>query len=56
VNRTFGRIPVGLCCPGSAAPVLARSEAGLEAFFEGKPVTPKIDLPGTSDGVESNSS
>lgn len=35
-----------------AAPVAAQTEAGLKAFFEGRRVTLKIDMPGTSDGVD----
>jgi hypothetical protein len=35
-----------------AAPVRAQSEADLKAFFEGKRVTVKIDMPGTSQGVD----
>jgi hypothetical protein len=35
-----------------AAPAAAQNEAALRAFFEGKRVTLKIDLPGTSDGVD----
>ena len=31
---------------------MAQNEATLRAFFEGKRVTLKIDMPGTSDGVD----
>ncbi len=36
----------------TAAPVAAQNEDALRAFFEGKRVTVKIDMPGTSDGVD----
>jgi hypothetical protein len=35
-----------------AAPAAAQSEAALKTFFEGRRVTVKIDMPGTSDGVD----
>jgi hypothetical protein len=35
-----------------AAPAAAQNEAALREFFEGKRVTLKIDMPGTSDGVD----
>src|SRR5262245_22405146 len=34
------------------SPALAQNEAALKAFFEGKRVTVRIDLPGTSDGID----
>ena len=34
------------------APAAAQSEDALRAFFEGKRVTVKIDMPGTSDGID----
>jgi hypothetical protein len=36
----------------ASAPALAQDEAALKAFFEGRRVTVKIDMPGTSDGVD----
>src|SRR5262245_24165305 len=33
------------------SPARAQSEAALRSFFEGKRVTLRIDMPGTSDGV-----
>jgi hypothetical protein len=36
----------------SAAPAMAQNEALLRTFFEGQRVTLKLDLPGTSDGVD----
>ncbi len=36
----------------ASAPVVAQDEGALRAFFEGRRVTVKIDLPGTSDGVD----
>jgi hypothetical protein len=35
-----------------AAPAAAQNEEALKAAFEGKRVTPRIDMPGTSDGVD----
>jgi hypothetical protein len=40
---------LGLLTVGPAA---AQDEAALKSFFEGKRVTLKIDMPGTSDGVD----
>jgi hypothetical protein len=36
----------------AAAPAAAQSEAALKSFFEGQRVTLRIDMPGTSDGVD----
>jgi len=36
----------------AAVPAAAQDEAALKAFFEGKRVVLKIDMPGTSDGVD----
>src|SRR5438552_9541408 len=36
----------------SAAPAAAQNEGALKSFFEGKRVTVRIDMPGTSDGVD----
>jgi hypothetical protein len=35
-----------------AAPAAAQNEAALKSFFEGRRVVIKIDMPGTSDGVD----
>ena len=35
-----------------AAPAAAQNEAALREYFEGKRVTPRMDMPGTSDGVD----
>jgi hypothetical protein len=35
-----------------AAPAAAQNEDALRSFFEGKHVTVKIDMPGTSDGID----
>jgi hypothetical protein len=35
-----------------AAPAAAQNEEALKAAFEGKRVAPRIDMPGTSDGVD----
>src|SRR6185503_12313781 len=39
-------------CVASSAPAAAQNEAALKSFFEGKRVTLRIDMPGTSDGVD----
>lgn len=36
----------------ASAPVAAQDEGALKAFFEGHRVTVKIDMPGTSDGID----
>src|SRR4029077_99560 len=41
-----------LVAGAAATPAFAQSEAALKSFFEGKRVTVKIDMPGTSDGVD----
>lgn len=44
---------LAVCLTLSAAgPACAQSEAQLRDYFEGKPVTVKIDMPGTSDGID----
>jgi len=40
---------LGLCCAGVA---VAQSESALKAFFEGKQVRVKIDMPATSQGID----
>ena len=35
-----------------AAPAAAQSEAALKSYFEGRRVTLRMDMPGTSDGVD----
>jgi hypothetical protein len=35
-----------------AAPAAAQNEAALKSYFEGKRVTLRMDMPGTSDGVD----
>jgi len=54
-----GRFPVVIAVIGAAAiaatvamPAEAQDEAALRAFFEGKRIGLKIDMPGTSDGVD----
>src|SRR3954453_7967186 len=41
-----------LCVVSAAAPAAAQSEDALKAFFEGQRVTVRIDMPGSSDGVD----
>ena len=41
-----------LVAVGLSAPVLAQDEAALRTYFEGRRVTVRIDMPGTSDGVD----
>src|SRR5216683_750497 len=51
VSSLRAAIAAALCAAG-AAPAAAQNEAALKSFFEGKRVSVKIDLPGTSDGVD----
>ena len=51
-RATAQRITVCLVAVAAAAPAFAQNESSLKAFFEGRRVTVKIDMPGTSDGVD----
>lgn len=51
VARVRAAIVAAMCAAG-AVPAAAQNEGALRAAFEGKRVAPKIDLPGTSDGVD----
>ena len=46
------RVTVCLAAAAAATPAFAQNEASLKSFFEGRRVTVKIDMPGTSDGVD----
>ncbi len=50
------RVTAASCAAGClialAAPASAQNEETLRAFFEGKRVTVKVDMPGTSDGID----
>ena len=46
------RVTVCLVAAAAATPAFAQNEASLKSFFEGRRVTLKIDMPGTSDGVD----
>src|SRR5438034_11154439 len=52
----MGRSTVAACLAAIllalAAPATAQNEDALRTFFEGKRVTVKIDMPGTSDGID----
>jgi hypothetical protein len=39
-------------CAAAAGPAAAQDEAALRSFFEGRRVVLRIDMPGTSDGVD----
>jgi len=43
---------VAATCLALATPAVAQNEEALKAFFEGQHVVTRIDLPGTSDGVD----
>lgn len=43
---------VAVMCAAGVVPAAAQNEGALRAAFEGKRVAPKIDMPGTSDGVD----
>src|SRR5512140_734236 len=49
--RAAVAIAIALCAAG-AAPAAAQNEAALKAFFEGKRVTVRIDMPGSADGID----
>jgi hypothetical protein len=54
-RRRVSRSTVGVlaCCAlGVALPAFAQDEAALKAFFEGKRFAVRIDMPGTSDGID----
>jgi hypothetical protein len=46
------RVTVCVVAAAAATPAFAQNESGLKSFFEGRRVTVKIDMPGTSDGVD----
>jgi hypothetical protein len=49
----FRPVPVSLAMLlAIAAPAAAQNEAALKSYFEGKRVTLRMDMPGTSDGVD----
>ena len=49
----FNRVPVSaVMMLALAAPAVAQSEGALKSYFEGKRVTLRMDMPGTSDGVD----
>jgi hypothetical protein len=45
-------VVLALALAGAAVPAAAQDESALRAFFEGKRVVVKIDMPGTSDGID----
>jgi hypothetical protein len=44
--------PVTICALAVAVPARGQDETALKSFFEGKRVGVRIDMPGTSDGVD----
>ncbi|MBI3402179.1 MAG: hypothetical protein HY048_12230 [Acidobacteria bacterium] len=55
----FSRVQVSIgiaavAALGTVNPAAAQNEAALKAAFEGRRVTVRIDMPGTSDGVDVN--
>jgi hypothetical protein len=46
------RVTVCVVAAAAATPAFAQNESSLRSFFEGRRVTVKIDMPGTSDGVD----
>ena len=57
MNRLFqARAGVTACAAVAllavAAPAAAQNEAALKSFFEGRRVTLRMDMPGSSDGVD----
>lgn len=43
---------VALLCAAGASPASAQNDAALKSYFEGRRITMKIDMPGSSDGVD----
>jgi hypothetical protein len=56
VHASMARLRLTACAAAilvaTAAPAAAQNEEGLRSFFEGKRVIVKIDMPGTSDGID----
>src|SRR5437868_4746982 len=52
IRAVAQRAAIVLVVSGLAAPAFAQNEAALRSFFEGRRVTVRIDMPGTSDGVD----
>src|SRR5712692_9870776 len=48
----FRIVPAIIITVAVAMPAAAQDEATLRSFFEGKRMALKIDMPGTSDGVD----
>src|SRR5438067_3098367 len=46
------RAAIVFVATAAATPAFAQNEAALRSFFEGRRVTVRIDMPGTSDGVD----
>jgi len=46
------RIVLVAAAAAAATPAFAQNEPALKSFFEGRRVTVRIDMPGTSDGVD----
>jgi len=46
------RVTVCVVAAATATPAFAQNESSLKSFFEGRRVTVKIDMPGTSDGID----
>src|SRR5437762_2697940 len=56
IVRMRKRATVASCAAGClmalAAPAFGQNQDALRAYFEGQRVTVKIDMPGTSDGID----
>jgi len=45
-------VSLAAACLSAATPAFAQNESALRAYFEGKQVILRVDMPGTSDGVD----
>lgn len=50
--RSLRAALVAALCAAGVAPAAAQNEEALKAFFEGRHVAVRMDMPGTSDGVD----
>jgi hypothetical protein len=51
-SKTWSTVAACTVVVALAAPAAAQNEAALKSYFEGTRVTLRIDMPGTSDGVD----
>src|SRR6476660_5673020 len=52
IARLGAMVGASVIVAGAAAPAAAQNEDALKAFFQGKRVVTRIDMPGTEEGVD----